>query len=486
MSNDSRQAPPILQLDPETRAELWPRVIEAVEAYITGVGGGRVATVPDPEQVRSLLSVFDFAQPVTPGPAVDFIVDGLWNNQTHTAHPWYFGLFNPAPTTMGIAADTLVAAFNPQLAAWSHSPLAVEIEQHLIRAFGSRFGYDPAAMDGSFTTCGGESNNTALLVALTHLYPDYREKGVRALPGQPVIYVSSESHHTFLKAAQASGLGTEAVHEVGVDTSLRMDAGALRTRISEDRAAGYLPVMAVATAGTTSGGIVDPMAQLADVAQEEGLWLHADAAWGGAIALAPERAWVLDGIDRADSITFDAHKWLSAPMGAGMFFTRHPDILTRTFAVNTPYMPIDPEAETINPAMHSMQWSHRFIGLKVFLALAVAGWDGYAAVIEHQAMLGDRLRAGLAADGWEIVNDTPLPVICFADSTSAEGTTVDYLKGIVDTVNDAGKAWISFTRIGPDFRPVIRACISNYRTGPDEVDGLVRLLGETRDGMRIG
>lgn len=474
----------MLQLNADIRAALWPRVIEAVESYITGVGDVRVEAVPTPEQVRSLLTPFDFTTPQEPVSAIDFIVDGLWNHQTHTSHPSYFGLFNPAPTTMGIAADTLIAAFNPQLAAWSHSPLAVEIEQHLIRAFGSRFGYDPAAMDGSFTTCGGESNNTALLTAMTHLYPDYRERGIRALPGQPVIYVSSESHHTFLKAAQASGLGSEAVHEVGVDNTLRMDPDALRRRMADDRAAGLLPLMVVATAGTTSGGIVDPIARLADVAQEEGIWLHADAAWGGAATLSPTLSPVLDGIDRADSITFDAHKWLSAPMGAGMFFTRHPDILTRTFAVNTPYMPIDPEVRTINPSMHSMQWSRRFIGLKVFLALAVAGWDGYAEVIERQAALGDRLRAGLAEDGWAIVNDTPLPVVCFTDRTDGVDGTADYHKGIVDAVNESGKAWISFTRIGPDLQPVIRACISNYRTGTDEVDGLVSLLSEIRHARR--
>jgi len=176
------------------------------------------------------------------------------------------------------------------------------------------------------------------------------------------------------------------------------------------------PFLVAGTAGTTGAGIIDPLPALADLCARERLWLHVDAAWGGAAALVPEMRSVLAGIERADSITFDAHKWLSVPMGAGIFLTRHRDILDRTFRITTEYMPREAEGmEVTEPYTHSMQWSRRFIGLKVFLTLAVAGWDGYAAAIRHQAAMGDLLRRELSENGWEIVNPTALPVVCFRD-----------------------------------------------------------------------
>src|SRR5207249_952234 len=143
----------------------------------------------------------------------------------------------------------------------------------------------------------------------------------------------------------------------------------------------------------TSAGAIDPIPDLAGIAEREGLWYHVDAAWGGAAALLPELRPRLAGIERADSITFDALKWLSVPMGAGIFLTRHPSILERTFGTGTSYMPRDAAGlDVVDPYSHSMQWSRRFIGLKVYLSLLVAGWDGYAAAIRHQVAMGDRLR----------------------------------------------------------------------------------------------
>ncbi len=407
----------MLMLDAETRGELWRRLVEAMESYLNGVGEARVAPELDVAAIREALAPFDFARPLDPLEALDFAVEGLWKWQVHTPHPRYFGLFNPAPTTMGIAADALVAAFNPQLAAWSHSPLAAEIEQHLVRTLGGRFGFDPARVEGNFTSGGAEANHTALLTALTRAFPEIGRRGLLALRSQPVLYVSPEAHHSFLKAARLCGIGTEAVREVRVDSSLRMIPEDLAARIEEDRSAGHTPFLVVATVGSTSAGAVDPVAAIAQVTDEAGgLWLHVDAAWGGAAALVPELRPVLDGAARADSITFDAHKWLSVPMGAGVYLTRHPGILERTFRVAARYMPREASVLPVaDPYAHSMQWSRRFIGLKLFLSLAVAGWEGYEEAIRHQTAMGDRLRERLREEGWAIVNDTPLPVVCFVD-----------------------------------------------------------------------
>jgi len=477
-------AAPPLMLDAETRAGLWRQLVSAIETYATKLETSRVTPPLDPGEVRAMLSRFDFSTPVEASEALGFLVEGLWKFQTHTPHPRYYGLFNPAPTTMGIAGDALVAAFNPQLAAWSHSPLAIEIEQHLLRAFGARFGYDPAHTDGTFASGGMEANHTAALTALVETFPEFSCRGLRALAAQPVLYVSAEAHHSLLKAARLCGLGTDAVHEIPVAPNLRMNPEALASRIAQDRAQGFAPFLVAATAGSTSAGAIDPLPAIADVAAREKLWLHVDAAWGGAAALVPELRPLLDGIERADSITFDAHKWLSVPMGAGIYLTRHPDILDRTFRTAVTYMPREAaELDVVNPFQHSIQWSRRAIGLKVFLSLAVAGWEGYAAAIRHMVAMGALLREQLEASGWQVLNETPLPLCCFVDVRHAEGRSAAYLHAVAMKVVGSGNAWISTTRLANSV-PVLRACITNYRTSPDDIAALIGALEDARRQLR--
>jgi glutamate/tyrosine decarboxylase-like PLP-dependent enzyme len=473
----------MLLLDEKERSLLWSAVVEIIENYAKQVGEQRVTPELDPEKLRSLLRRFDFAKPMDPQEAVGFAADALWKHQVHTPHPRYYGLFNPAPTTMGIAADTLVAAFNPQMAAWSHSPFAAEVEQHLARSFASRFGYDPALADGTFCSGGAEANHTALLTALVHSFPKFAKTGVRALGGTPVFYISSEGHHSFLKAARLCGLGTDAVRNIAVDAKFRMDTRALAEQIQSDRAAGRAPFLIVGTAGTTSAGVVDDLAALTKISRSHNLWFHADAAWGGAAALVPELRSVLNGIEDADSITFDAHKWLSVPMGAGIYLTRHPDILERTFRTDAGYMPRDAAGLSVHdPYSHSMQWSRRFTGLKVFLSLAVAGWDGYAAAIRHQTAMGNLLRNHLSEDGWGIVNDTPLPTVCFVDGRHPQGRSEPYLARVAAEIVRRGEAWISTAILGST-TPVLRACVTNYRTCETDIVALVHALADTRQRL---
>jgi len=307
---------------------------------------------------------------------------------------------------------------------------------------------------------------------------------VRALSAQPALYVSAEAHHSLLKAARMCGLGSDAVHEIPVDDGLRMDPEALATKIAQDRSQGFAPFMVVATAGTTGAGAIDPLPAIAEVAAREKLWLHVDAAWGGAAALVPELRPLLDGIERADSIIFDAHKWLSVPMGAGIYLTRHTDILDRTFRTAVNYMPREAaELDVVDPCMHSIQWSRRAIGLKVFLSLAVAGWEGYATAIRHMVAMGALLREQLEASGWQVVNKTPLPLCCFVDRRDAEGRTAEYLHALAMQVVGSGKAWVSTTRLA-DSVPVLRACITNYRTKAEDIAALIVTLEEARGRLR--
>lgn len=462
------------------REKLWQTLAETVEQYISGIRELPVSADPSPGLVRSLLAGVDFSRPMPPDQAVRFAAQSLARTQVHTPHPRYYGLFNPTPATMGIAADALVAAFNPQLAVWRHNPFAVEVEQHLIRMFGSRFGFDPAKTDGTFTMSGSEANHTALLASLAHHFPELENEGLRGLRAQPVFYVSAESHHSFHKAARHCGLGSKSVRDIPADGNLRMQIAALGSSIAEDRRSGLAPFLVVGTAGTTNAGAIDPLPDIATVAARENLWFHVDAAWGGAAAFVPELRSLLAGTECADSITLDAHKWLSVPNGAGLFLTRHPEILGRTFHISAAYVP--PKADgtgIVDPYEHSIHWSRRFIGLKIFLTLAVAGWDGYAAVLRNMTEMGNDLRRALDAAGWDVINRTPLPIACFQDRRAPDGRSASYLEGIARHVVQSGDAWISTTRLRGSI-PVLRACITSYRTTPDDLRALIETLEDAR------
>jgi glutamate/tyrosine decarboxylase-like PLP-dependent enzyme len=293
-----------------------------------------------------------------------------------------------------------------------------------------------------------------------------------------VLYVSAEGHGSVGRAARLCGLGDEAVRLVPTDRDWRMDPAALEELLSRDRRAGASPFLLVATVGTTAAGAVDPLRALSEIAEREELWLHVDAAWGGAAALVPElRPW-LAGIERADSIAFDAHKWLSVPMGAGFYLTRHRGTLERAFAVSDDGVPRRPGWEVVDPCRRSMAWSRRFAGLKVLLSLAVAGKDGYAAVLRHQVALADALRHDLERAGWGVVNRTFLPLVCFVDRSVPEGRSASYLEGIAGSVIASGAARISVVRLGD--MPALRACISSFRTAEEDLQALIGCLAAAR------
>ena len=470
---------PTLTLDRDQRAKLWKKTIDSIDQYLSEVQNYRVIADLSAEDVRTLINNVDFNQPLDPLEAIDFTVSALQRYQTHTAHPRYFGLFDPAPATMAIAAEMLVAAINPQLSAWNQSPFAVEVEQYLLRVFGEKFGYAAGEIDGTFTSGGAEANHTALITALTYTFPEFASKGLRAISGDPVFYISSEAHHSLLKAARSCGLGTDAVRSIPVDDQLRMVPDLLSAQIKRDKAEGFLPFMVVSTAGTTNAGAVDPIHEIAAIAEREKLWLHTDAAWGGAAALVPELRVVLTGIERSDSITFDPHKLLSITRGAGMYLTRHRSVLAEAFRAVTPYMPLQHTSGLVNPFTHSLQWSRRFSGMKLFLSLLVTGWEGYAEVVRNHVRLAHYLASELEKNGWMVVNDPLLAVVCFFDRTNVAGQSETYVEGIAQKIKDSGRAWLSTTRIKD--RPLLRACVSNHRTTKDDVDALISELNNARD-----
>jgi glutamate/tyrosine decarboxylase-like PLP-dependent enzyme len=437
---------------------------DAVEKLESGIASGPIVPNVTAQQIRGYLaSRYDFSKPL-PLEDVGADVERMLRTwQVQVTHPRYLGLFNPSVTLPAIVADTLVAMYNPQLATWRTSPAGNEIERHTLAWLAGKFGF-PAQSSATFTSGGAEANLSAVIVALTRAFPEYGERGLRGLAAPPAIYLSSEAHHSFNKIAHMTGLGREALRRVATDRGLKMDVENLATQVAEDRKNGLAPFMVVGTAGATGAGAIDPLPDLAHFCRRENLWFHVDAAWGGGAILSPNLRRHLAGIDAADSITCDAHKWFSVPMGAGMFFCRHADSVAQAFRAETSYMPGKTLAVT-DPYTTSTQWSRRFIGLKLFMALAQHGEAGYVGMIEHQARMGDVLRESLQRAGWRIVNTTPLPLVCF----TRDGLDT---KSFLAALYDRQIAWMSEVRLGGR-APVLRACITSFRTTEADIEHIV-------------
>lgn len=415
---------------------------------------------------RSELADFDFQRPRPLGELLSWTIDKMEHGLVHVTHPRYFGLFNPAPTFPAQCADRIAGAFNPQLATSTTSPVAVEIEAHVIRSVARRAGF-PLEAGGHFTSGGSEANYTALLCALTRANPEFAIEGARAFAGSPVFYVSQESHLAWLKIAHQAGIGRSAVRLVATDGFGRMDCNALKDAVSGDRASGRVPIMIAATAGTTNAGMIDPLQACAELAQSSRLWYHIDAAWGGALIASDRLRNALAGIELADSVTIDGHKWFATTMGCGMFITRHPHVLSSAFQVSTSFMPSN--LPSLDPYVTSVQWSRRFLGLRMFLSLAVAGWRGYGEHVERSLELTELLKAQLVRRGWSIANSSPLAVLCI---NPPQGFTDS--RSIVDHVLASGRAWIATAAF--EGRDVIRICVTHGETTTDDVIDLVHTL----------
>jgi glutamate/tyrosine decarboxylase-like PLP-dependent enzyme len=428
------------------------------------IANGPILPTVTAEEIRNYLtSGYDFTRAQPLEQVITDVEKMLRTWQVQVTHPRYFGLFNPSVTFASVVADTLVAMYNPQLANWRTSPAANEMERHTLAWLGAKFGLPEDAI-AMFTSGGTEANLSAVVVALTRAFPDYGEHGLRHLNGSPAIYLTEETHHSFSKIAHMTGLGRRALRTIPTDGNLKMNLDELRKRVAADRNNGLLPFLVVGTGGTTAAGVIDPLPELGRFCREQGLWFHVDAAWGGSAILSPKLKGYLRGIDAADSITCDAHKWLSVSMGCGMFFCRHRDTVAEAFRADVSYMPGKKIGPVFDPYTTSAQWSRRFIGLKLFLSLAERGEAGYAEMIEHQACMGEVLRNALTATGWRIVNSTPLPLVCFTREGVVPAT-------FLAALHKQQIAWMSEARIAGT--PVVRACITSFRTKEADIHWVV-------------
>ena len=460
--------------DHKQRKEILETVFKKLENYYSATKKFKITPDLNVTAIREALLTKELTNGIAPNKAIEHVTKGLETFSVHTPHPKYFGLFNPRANYAGIIADLITATYNPQLAAWSHAPFAVEVEELIIREFANKFGYDKNA-DGVFTTGGAEANLTAMLCALNHKYPNFARDGVFGLDKKPVIFCSAEAHHSIQKAAKVVGLGYNLVKSIPITATLKLDTEILEQELNKLDTSVYSPLMIIGTAGTTGTGTIDELHKLSSICKKNNIWFHVDAAYGGGAILSQGLKQLLAGIEKSDSITFDAHKWMSVPMGTSIFLTAKNTILAKTFRITTEYMPKEADQLTVTePFTHSIQWSRRFIGLKVYLSLLFYGWQGYEQTINHQAAIGNYLKQQLLKNGWLVKNNTDLPVICFTKHEFE--TDANFTKEVLAKLLANGKSWLSIYPIKGI--STFRACITNYNTTKKEIDELIDELNQ--------
>jgi glutamate/tyrosine decarboxylase-like PLP-dependent enzyme len=467
-----RALPPVSPaLFPEgaERARIEDRLTAALTEALARVQRGPVTPTLDPAEFERELLGMDLDTPRALEEVLAWTLERMEHGIVQMANPRYFGLFNPGATFPAQCADRISSLFNPQLASSASSPVPVALEAHLIRAMGERAGLGDAAT-GHFATGGSEANYTALVCALTAAHPAFADAGARAFSGAPRFYTSRDCHIAWLKIAHQAGIGREALQLVDTDGAGRMSVAALTRAIAEDRGRGDVPVMIVATAGTTGAGMIDPLDECAALAAQERLWYHVDAAWGGAALASDRLRGLLKGLERADSITIDAHKWLATTMGCAMYLTRRGEILPRAFHASTSFMPSS--LQSIDPYLNSVQWSRRFLGLRLFLALATVGWRGLGAHIERSIAVAERIAERLTGLGWTLINASPLAVLDVVPPGGGD------TRALVRRVVTSGRAWVAPTSF--EGREVVRICVTHGQTAEEDVEALVAALEESR------
>lgn len=436
------------QWHPAALRQMGERVAEWTAHFFAGLREDHIAPAIRPAAADAL---FDEPLPRSGlgfDAALDAVQERVVPHSLRVAHPRYFGLMNPTPVSAALFVDPVISALAQNMGAWSHSPVGTAVEKRVIRWFCDLAGY-PADAFGTLCSGGSVANLIGLRLALTHHFPETVARGLRALPAEPVLYLSAEAHFSFRKSAAVLGLGTEALRSVPTDRSARLDVAALRTLLDADRRAGRRPLALVGIAGTTSSGSVDPLDQLADVAAEHGLWYHVDAAWGGGTLISRRHRHLLRGIHRADSITLDPHKWFFMPMGMGAVLSRHRETMLRSFDQQAVYIPTDADQRT-DFRRYGIVGSKRFDALKLWVAFKALGADWYEQVIDRHmaqaARLADHLRDH---PDWELLVPPDLNILCFRYHPAgvAPGALPALQDAVVDAVVADGRNWISTTEI---------------------------------------
>ncbi|HUQ84096.1 MAG TPA: pyridoxal-dependent decarboxylase [Gemmatimonadaceae bacterium] len=419
--------------------------------------GDIAATIPDepPQHAESLDAVLDdFERLIVPG-------------VTHWNHPGFFAYFSITASAPGILAEMLMSTLNVNAMLWKTSPSATELELKTLDWLRQMLGLG----DGWF----GLINDTAsistmlALAAAREAKPELeiRERGMAGRTDLPRlrVYTSSHAHSSVDKAAITLGLGHENVVHIDTDADFRMDVGALRAAVDADKALGYLPLATVATIGTTSTTSIDPVPEIAALCAREEMWLHVDGSYGGVAAVVPEMRHVLAGVELADSLVVNPHKWLFTPIDLSALFTRRPDVLKRAFSLVPEYLVTREQSDVVNLMDYGVQLGRRFRALKLWMVIRAFGADGLAARLRQQMEMSRELASWIDDDpDWERAAPVPFSLVCFryapAGTSEAERDALN--AAILERVNASGSAYLSHTKLNGRF--VLRLAIGNLRT----------------------
>jgi glutamate/tyrosine decarboxylase-like PLP-dependent enzyme len=467
-------------LDSSARRRLGYHLIDQIDSFF--------ASLPDrPVQLPSEQRTFAALNNPLPenGEDADQVLDEVFREMVdkgfHVPSGNYFGLMNPTPTYVGVMAEALVAALNPQLATVKRSQLASKIEHETIRWIGERMGW-PGEFNGTFTTGGNEANFSGLALALASKFPNAIEEGVASIGAQPVLYASDEAHHSIDKSAGLLGIGRKALRRIAVNENVQLDPQILQQTIEADFASGKKPFCVIATTGTTNTGAVDDLVAIAEICRRYDLWLHVDGAYGGSAIFSDQHRILLCGIEHADSITIDPHKWMAMPLAAGVILTRHPEMLERAFAVAAPYMPKAAESKGLDNSRISTQWTRRMNSLKLWLTLRVHGRKAYEEHIDRQLKLAQSFVRWLkASEHFELAAPQTLPIVAFRFKAANLGREqlAEVHASIVEEVTRDGSRWISETRVSG--HSVLRMMVISYLTEERHLRELGKALAEAAD-----
>jgi aromatic-L-amino-acid decarboxylase len=394
-------------------------------------------------------------------------------------HPRMFGYVQSSGSFAGAVGDFLASALNQNVTSWRSAPSATTIERQTIGWLASMLGL-PSSTAGLFVSGGSAANFAALATALrASTREDINQRGVAALGLAPVIYAASTVHMSIPKAAAMLGIGRDAVRTIPVDTNFQMDVDALDRALSEDRAAGRLPISVVASAGDVNTGAIDPLDRIADICARQSVWFHVDAAYGGFAALAPSVKEQFRGLARADSVALDPHKWLYAPVDVGCLLVRDYASLHRTFSHGAAYVDVVADEHMSDFAFwdYGPELSRRFRALKVWFALKLHGVHAIAAAIESNIQVARQLADAIdASDDFERLAPVPLSIVCFRHAprhVAAQDLDALNRRLMVDVQRD-GDAYLSNAVLGGAF--ALRACIVNYRTAPGDAERVLSAI----------
>jgi glutamate/tyrosine decarboxylase-like PLP-dependent enzyme len=387
-------------------------------------------------------------------------------------HPRFLAFVPGAPTFLSVLGDLLCAGTNFFAGVWLEAAAPSEVELVVLDWFREFLGYPPQAQ-GILTGGGSEANLTALVVAREGLTHEER--------GRAALYVSDQRHWSVDRAARVIGLRPEQLRPVPADQHFRLPPAALGEAVRRDRAAGLQPWAVVANAGATDTGAVDPLAALADLCLEERLWLHVDAAYGWPAVLTVEGKAALEGIDRADSVTLDPHKWFAQTFEAGCVLIRDGRRLGDTFTLRPPYLEdVEPAGQEVNFADQGLALTRRFRALKIWFSVKVLGVGWFRALVERSCRLADFSQALLQLAGvFEVLHPRQLSILCFRYRPAGwrEGELDRLNLAVLEAVRASGRAFLSSTRLRG--RVALRFCFVNWRTTAADVEEVVQLLAAT-------